>query len=173
MKSAYRILVMGVSGCGKSTVGARLASKVHGRFVDGDSLHPASNIEKMSKGEPLDDADRAPWLKEIAKRFHQAKQNSETLIIACSALKKRYREELRQADGRLITLFLEVDKNTLMTRMLAREEEGKHFMPASLLDSQLASLENPTDETLVLRLSHALSIDEQVNQTLHFLSELA
>lgn len=134
--NAHHVVVMGVSGCGKSTVGALLAAALHAEFLDGDSLHPESNVEKMAAGIPLNDADRRPWLEEVGRRFGAAGDKS--LVIACSALKRSYRDLIRTgaADARFVHLHGTAE--LLGARMAARPG---HFMPPSLLESQLRTLE--------------------------------
>ncbi|WP_372698998.1 gluconokinase [Arthrobacter sp. JSM 101049] len=134
-----RVVVMGVSGSGKTTVGELLAIELDGAFVDGDALHPESNIEKMSAGIPLDDDDREPWLREIGAELGAAAAAGRTLVIGCSALKRSYRDLIRAAapDTRFVHLHGTVE--LLGERMQVRPG---HFMPASLLDSQLATLED-------------------------------
>ncbi|WP_442204794.1 gluconokinase [Rhizobium sp. RAF56] len=145
------IVVMGVSGCGKSWVGEQLAKQLGVRFIEGDQLHPAENIAKMAQGIALTDADRAPWLKRIATEIGQALEDSEGAVFSCSCLKKSYRETLRAASGnRLAFVFLEGSRDVLLARMTTRQG---HFMPASLLDNQLQVLEVPTGETGVVTVS--------------------
>jgi carbohydrate kinase (thermoresistant glucokinase family) len=132
-----RYVVMGVSGCGKSSIGALLAQALGARFIDGDDLHPAENIAKMSQGIPLDDTDRAPWLARVGETLA-----APDTIIACSALKRSYRDIIRANAGHEVTfLYLHGTRDVLIERMQARPG---HFMPASLLDSQLATLQPPT-----------------------------
>lgn len=131
-----RYVVMGVSGCGKSLIGQAFATATASRFVDGDALHPAENIAKMSRGEPLTDSDRAPWL----DRIGQILQDPDT-VVACSALKRAYRDRIRAGAAAPVTfLYLRGQRDTLLQRMATRPG---HFMPVSLLDSQLATLEEP------------------------------
>lgn len=133
--AAGRYVVMGVSGCGKSTVADGLAARLGLAFVDGDCLHPARNIAKMSRGEPLDDDDRAPWLDRVGQALAPG------TVIACSALKRSYRDRIRSAAGAPVTfLYLRGRPETLAERMLSRKG---HFMPPALLASQLATLEEP------------------------------
>ncbi|WP_425504953.1 gluconokinase [Rhizobium indicum] len=144
MNKSHAIIVMGVSGCGKSSVGEKLAEALHLTFVEGDALHPAANVEKMSKGIPLTDEDRMPWLDRIGEDMKASMEKSEGIIVSCSALKRIYRDRLRAAvGGNLFFVYLEGSKALLMKRM--GERKG-HFMPASLLESQLATLEPPTGE---------------------------
>lgn len=138
----WLVVVMGVSGCGKTSVGERLADTLAVPFLEGDSLHPPANIEKMGEGIPLTDDDRWPWLDLIGARLEAARE--EGMVISCSALKRAYRERLRQAaGGGLNFVFLHGSRALLEQRM---GERAGHFMPASLLDSQLATLENPSAE---------------------------
>jgi carbohydrate kinase, thermoresistant glucokinase family len=139
------IVVMGVSGSGKSHVGAALARACGVDFVEGDGLHPAANIAKMSAGIPLDDADRQPWLEAVAAAI--ARHRGQGVVLACSALRRAYRDVLRGADPALRLLYLRVPHDELARRLRTRQ----HFMPASLLDSQLATLEEPAaDERAVV-----------------------
>lgn len=148
MTNARAIVVMGVSGCGKTSVAEGLAAALPASFVEGDGLHPAENVEKMSKGIPLDDADRWPWLDIIGRSLSDALAQNKSIVISCSALKKTYRDRLRDAaGGTLAFVFLKGSRELLLGRMTARRN---HFMPASLLDSQLATLEDPTAEPGVI-----------------------
>ncbi|WP_199194797.1 gluconokinase [Phyllobacterium phragmitis] len=152
-----RVIVMGVSGSGKSSVGAALAEKLGLPFLEGDTLHPRSNVEKMSAGTPLTDEDRWPWLDLIGARLAQAPDG---IVISCSSLKKIYRDRLRQAAGSsLCFIFLDGSLADLREHMGHRTG---HFMPLSMLDSQLATLEPPTGEPLVLRQDIAQPIDRIV-----------
>jgi gluconokinase len=135
------VIVMGVSGAGKSTVGRALAAALGWPFVDADDLHPPANIEKMRRGEPLDDADRAPWLDAVAARIAALNDG----VFACSALHESYRARLQVRDD-LRFVFLVVPRAVLRQRLLERHG---HFMPASLLDSQLQTLEPPHDALAV------------------------
>lgn len=134
-----RVVVMGVSGCGKSTVGALLAAISGGEFLDGDSLHPEANIAKMSRGVPLDDDDREPWLRDIGERLGEARLQGRTLVLGCSALKRSYRDLIRSGAPDVVFVHLAGSRELLWERMQARPG---HFMPASLLDSQLATLQD-------------------------------
>lgn len=132
-----RVIIMGVAGCGKSSVGAALADQLGATYEDGDDLHPAANIEKMSAGIPLDDADRAPWLDQIGARLGAARA---PLMIGCSALKRIYRDRISAAaGGPVFFLHLAGTRAVIEARMSAREG---HFMPVSLLDSQFADLQS-------------------------------
>jgi gluconokinase len=142
------LIVMGVSGSGKSTVGGRLASRLHWEFEDADWFHPASNVEKMHKGVPLTDDDRLPWLNAIAAWIDATRQSGGHGVIACSALKRRYRDILigDRSDVRLV--YLQGDEGLIARRIATRHE---HFMPSSLLHSQFEALEEPgPDESPVV-----------------------
>lgn len=132
--TASRIVVMGPSGSGKSVVGAALAARLGVPFVDADDLHPAANVAKMAAGSPLDDADRMPWLDVVAGHLRDAATGA---VVACSALARRYRDRIRAGAPDAVFVELEVSREELARRMDARE----HFMPASLLASQLEALE--------------------------------
>ncbi|NKK71131.1 AAA family ATPase [Rhizobium leguminosarum bv. viciae] len=154
------VIVMGVSGCGKSSVGERIAAENGLPFLEGDQLHPAGNVEKMARGIPLTDDDRLPWLDRIGEEIKTAQKASQGLVVSCSALKRSYRDRLRQAgDGRLAFVFLEGAYDLLLSRMKARQG---HFMPATLLDSQLQTLEVPTGEAGVVTVAIDNALDDIV-----------
>ena len=142
-----KIVVMGVSGCGKSLIGAALAKRLGLRFLDGDSLHPPENIEKMAHGTPLDDADRAPWLDAVG-----AALGGQADVVACSALKRAYRDRIRARAPGVVFVHLAGDRAVLARRVANRPG---HFMPAALLDSQLATLEplQPDEAGMVVDLT--------------------
>lgn len=131
-----KCVIMGVTGCGKSTIGSLLAKQLKATFLDGDDLHPAANIAKMSSGLPLNDGDRAPWLDRIGQSLGAV---DGAVIVACSALKQSYRDRIRrQAGGPVTFLLLQGSRAVIESRMALR---AGHFMPTSLLDSQFATLE--------------------------------
>jgi carbohydrate kinase (thermoresistant glucokinase family) len=148
ISSPARWVVMGVSGCGKSEVGQRLAQALGVRFLEGDAYHSEANVAKMAAGIPLDDTDRGDWLRTLQAEIADAHARGEGLVLACSALKRRYRDLLRAADPGLRFAHLNGRRELIAQRMLARTA---HYMPASLLDSQLRDLEPlQQDETGVL-----------------------
>jgi len=137
------VVVMGVSGSGKTTVGTMLSERLHWHFADADDLHSAANIAKMRGGIPLDDEDRLPWLHAIAERIDRWRTDRQHGVVTCSALKRRYRQILigDRPDVRLV--YLKGDRSLIAHRLAARQE---HFMPARLLESQFEALEEPTPE---------------------------
>ncbi|MDO4917827.1 MAG: gluconokinase [Rothia sp. (in: high G+C Gram-positive bacteria)] len=137
-KNTHHIVVMGVSGTGKTSIAHALRDQLGWSFVEGDDLHPAENIQKMSSGIPLTDEDRAPWLARIATWIKEADARGERTIVTCSALKRAYRDVLRQAAPGVVFLHLTGPQEIIAERMKHRQG---HFMPTSLLDSQLATLE--------------------------------
>jgi gluconokinase/shikimate kinase len=139
---------MGVSGCGKSTVAAILASRLGWPFEEGDALHPQANIEKMAAGRPLTDADRLPWLAKVADWVDERIGAGENGLITCSALKRSYRDLINRRGSDLMFVFLAGSKETIAARLAARHG---HFMRASLLDSQFADLEEPAADEPAIR----------------------
>jgi gluconokinase len=148
------IVLMGVAGCGKSTTGAGLSKVLGWPFRDADSFHPPANVEKMRSGQPLDDADRAPWLAAIARWIDERLERREPGIVSCSALKRAYRERIIGARRGVRLVYLKGDRDLISQRLGARKD---HFMPASLLDSQLAVLEEPGREERPLIVNVAMS----------------
>jgi gluconokinase len=134
---------MGVSGSGKTAVGSRLAAALAVEFVEGDTYHPPANIQKMSSGVPLTDEDRQGWLRAIARRIRTANESGDGIVVSCSALKRAYRDVLRREAGAVRFVFLSGTRDLIETRLGQRKG---HFMPTSLLDSQLATLEEPSAE---------------------------
>jgi gluconokinase len=134
------IVIMGVTGAGKSTVGSLLAEKLDRSLVEGDSLHPPANIEKMSHGTPLNDDDRLPWLRAIAARIDVARETRQPIVVTCSALKRSYRAILTDGHDDVGFIYLKGSKDLIAGRLAARKG---HFMPPQLLDSQMAALQEP------------------------------
>lgn len=137
---------MGVSGCGKSTVGRLVASRAGCEFADADDFHPPGNLAKMSSGEALTDEDRGPWLEALRDHIRERNEREKTLVLACSALKKSYRDKLREAGPQVVFVHLSASRELLLERL---QNRPGHFFPVSLLDSQFEALELPT-QALVL-----------------------
>ena len=134
------LIVMGVSGAGKSTIAEALARRLHWRYEDGDTFHPASNVAKMKAGHPLSDDDRWPWLRAIADEIDRLSAERERAVIACSALKRTYRDILVHGRDDVRIVFLDGTQDLVATRLAARKG---HFMPPGLLASQFITLERP------------------------------
>jgi gluconokinase len=139
------MVVMGVSGSGKTTIGTRLAEALQCHFLEGDSLHPAANVEKMSHGIPLTDADRAPWLAAIRAHILAAIEHGQCLVVACSALKQQYRDFLSRGTN-ITWVYLKGTEELITSRIQHRRE---HYMKAGMLPSQFADLEEPRDALVV------------------------
>jgi gluconokinase len=136
-------VVMGVAGSGKSVIGAALAHALGVEFVEGDLYHSAENVERMSRGVPLTDADRAQWLRSLATRIREARDAGTGLVLSCSALKRSYRDILRAEASDLRFVFLKGERPLIAERLAGRRG---HFMPPSLLESQLLTLEEPSPD---------------------------
>ena len=145
-----RLVLMGVSGCGKSTVGEGLAAHLGWRFVEGDSLHPSENVAKMAAGQPLNDDDRAGWLATLADLLAHAARTGQGLVVSCSALKRAYRDRLREGDAQVLFVHLDGSRDLIAARIAARTHM---YMPASLLESQFAALQAPGPDEQALSLS--------------------
>ena len=166
------VVVIGVAGSGKSTIGPLIARAIEGQFLEGDTLHPPANIDKMSRGIPLNDDDRGPWLAEIHARIADASRRGLNLVVACSALKQSYRDALEQgavsrgphdADyaswGGINWVYLKGSKELLLRRL---QERTTHFMKAGMLDSQLDALEEPTNAIVIDAAASPDAIVEQI-----------
>ena len=136
-------VMMGITGSGKSTVGAGLAKALGVDFVEGDDYHPSENVRRMAAGIPLTDADRADWLRSLAVRLREASESGAGIVVTCSALKRSYRDLLRAAAPDVQFVYLRGSRALIAERVAERRD---HFMPASLLDSQLATLEQPESD---------------------------
>jgi gluconokinase len=143
---AMVVVLMGVSGSGKTAVGTRLARALGAEFAEGDDYHPPANVAKMRSGEPLDDADRQPWLEALSREIGAWLDAGKTVVLACSALKQRYRDVLKAGRQGVRFVFLKGDEALIRKRLDGRRG---HYMPASLLQSQLAALEEPGDAIIV------------------------
>ncbi|MFY8119459.1 MAG: gluconokinase [Roseateles sp.] len=158
------VVVMGVAGCGKSSLGAALAQALGWTYVEGDAFHAPASIAKMRAGIPLDDADRAGWLDELGRQLHAHPQG---VVLACSALKRAYRERLRAARPDLGFVFIEISRELALSRVAARA--AQHLFPASLVDSQFAALESPMGESGVVAVPAAQAPEAQLQQALAWL----
>lgn len=155
-----RMIVMGVAGSGKSSVGEAFATCLGATYLDGDALHPPGNIDKMSRGVPLTDTDRMPWLRDIGRGLNAA---GDRMIIGCSALKRAYRETIvAEARHPVTFIYLAGTRQVIAARMSARTG---HFMPTSLLDSQFAALEEPQDDENAIRVDIDQPLDALVRTT--------
>jgi len=150
------VVVMGVCGSGKTEVGRKLAARLGCDFLDGDDFHPPANVEKMRAGTPLTDADRWPWLDRLAVEIGTRLTDGRGGVVACSALARRYRDRLRVGRPGVMLVHLDGDRDLLAQRLAARQG---HFMPAALLDSQLATLERPAPEERAIVVDVAASPD--------------
>ena len=159
-----QLVVMGVSGCGKSTIGKLIAIKYGAEFIDGDDLHPQGNIEKMSQGIPLEDSDRWPWLESIARELNTIGHG----VIACSALKRSYRSAILSVAPKTLFIHLHGSREVLESRLANRQS---HFMPAKLLDSQLLTLEELDSDEPGFVVDIDKSEDEIVNEISAWIDE--
>ncbi|MDQ0730436.1 gluconokinase [Arthrobacter sp. B1I2] len=151
------IVVMGVSGAGKSSIGQALATQLGAHFVDGDTLHPEANVKKMASGVPLTDDDRWPWLHLVGTKLSTSSGNG--TIVACSALKRSYRDAIRKAAPATTFILLQADRTALQDRLTQRPG---HFMPASLLTSQLDTLEELQNDESGLMIESTGGVDTTV-----------
>lgn len=160
MPEACALIVMGVSGSGKSTIAEKLAARLGWRFADGDDFHPASNVAKMSAGQPLTDDDRWPWLRAIADEIDRVAAADGKIVFACSALKRAYRDVLVHGRDDVRIVYLNGSQDLIARRMAARKN---HFMPAGLLDSQFATLQPPGADENPISVTIDASVDDIVN----------
>lgn len=161
-KKGNSYVFMGVSSCGKSSIGAAVAKALETKFIDGDDLHPRANIIKMKSGSPLNDSDRSPWLERINDAVYSIEQKGEQGVIVCSALRRQYRDLIRQNNSKLVFIHLYGDFELVKERMFARKA---HFMPIELLKSQFDTLEMPaTDEADVIQVSIDGTFEEVVQR---------
>lgn len=144
--SAQVVIIMGVSGSGKTTIGKRLSDKLGWDFYDADDFHPQANIDKMSRGVPLTDADRLPWLEKLNKLILEYIGKNRPVVVSCSALKNSYRELLLRNVSPAVLVYLRGDHDLIKERMQQRQD---HYMRAHLLDSQFESLEEPEDAIII------------------------
>lgn len=149
-KETLALVMMGVSGSGKTTVGKLVAERLGWAFYDADDYHPRANVEKMASGEPLDDSDRRPWLLRLQRLISEHINNEEPMVLACSALKQKYRDLLLEGNEKTEVVYLQGSYELIFERMNGRED---HYMKADMLQSQFEALEEPEDAVVI-------SIDE-------------
>ena len=160
-------VIMGVSGCGKTTVGTALAKTEGLSFIDGDDLHPTENIQKMAQGNALDDDDRAPWLADIGCALANT---SDPVAIGCSALKRKYRDLIRNSAGKSVHfLHLDAPRQVIAERL---NDRSGHFMPPSLLDSQFQALEGLSADELGTQIDISRSFDDVLGQCRLYIQEV-
>ena len=167
MGSGLQVIVMGVSGCGKTTIGDLVARHLGVRFLDGDSLHPVENVAKMAAGTPLTDEDRWPWLAIVGRELAAA--GPDGLVLACSALRRSYRDAIRAQAPGAVFLHLHGTREVLGSRL---EGRSGHFMPAALLESQLATLEPLEADEPGVVVDIDAPVDVVVDQAMSSLSRL-
>lgn len=156
-----RFVVMGVSGCGKSTVGSALAQRLGIRYIEGDQFHSDENLRKMAAGMPLTDEDRKGWLLELQSQLRAAKEVRESVVLTCSALKRAYRDLLREADSNLMFVHLVGTYDAIAARM---QKRTGHFMPPALLESQMRDLEPPGPDERAVSFSISMPLQQLVEQ---------
>jgi gluconokinase len=161
-------VMMGVSGSGKTTIARGVAQRVGWRLVEGDDYHPPANVAKMHAGTPLTDEDRLPWLRALAREIDAMRERGEQAIVACSALKRSYRDILIGARKDLVLVYLQGSKELIAARIAARKG---HFMPPALLDSQFATLEEPCADEHPMVVSIAPPPDAIVDEVVQLLKE--
>lgn len=164
------LVVMGVSGSGKTTIADRLAARLDWRFEDGDGFHPPGNVAKMSAGQPLTDDDRRPWLQAIADEIDRVSREGERLVVACSALKRSYRDILSHGRKDIRFVFLSGSYELIASRLAARKG---HFMPPGLLASQFKTLEPPDTSEHPITVSIDAPVETIVDDIIHQLKLVA
>ncbi len=160
---------MGVAGCGKCTIGVLLADELGAVFYDGDNFHSQPNLDKMASGTPLNDDDRKPWLEILARNIRETSASSAGSVTACSALKKIHRDVLRGA-GDVTFVYLKGSEETILARLIERSNNSDHFMPASQLESQLSTLEEPVEESDVFTIPTKDSQQQIISNILNSIS---
>lgn len=161
------VVVMGVSGSGKSSVGQRLAEQLGWQFIEGDAFHSLENHEKMHAGIPLTDGDRASWLAALGAQLAQYAGSG--VVLSCSALKHRYRDQLRACAPELVFVWLDIGRDAAANRVAGRG--ALHFFPAALIESQFQALEPPANEPGLLRIDAEQPLDEIIPTAVHWLAQ--
>jgi gluconokinase len=154
---------MGVCGCGKSELGRRLAARTGYIYAEGDDFHSESNVAKMTAGTPLDDTDRAGWLAALKEKIREAAERNQGLVLSCSALKRRYRDILREGDSALVFIHLDGSPEVILSRMRGRKN---HFMPPALLESQFRDLERLAPDETGMVLDIRMEPDQLVDKVM-------
>ena len=162
-KTPCALIIMGVSGSGKTTIADRLAERLHWTYEDGDKYHPKGNVEKMSAGHPLTDEDRWPWLQAIADKIDQVCEADQHAVVACSALKRAYRDVLVHGRDDVRIVYLDGTRELIAGRLAARKG---HFMPPGLLDSQFKTLEAPGVDEHPITVSIDASVEAIVDDVM-------
>ena len=162
MDTPRHVVVMGVAGTGKSTIGRAVAEQLGAAYVEGDEYHPRANIDKMASGTPLDDDDRRPWLEALAEQIRELDAQGATSVTGCSALRRIYRDWLRQGHPDIFFLHVHTDYDTLLERM----EKRDHFMPPSLLQSQFDTLEMLEEDERGGVVDVRRTIDEVIDESM-------
>jgi gluconokinase len=157
------VILMGVAGSGKTAAGEKLAEGLHWAVLDADNFHPPANIEKMKHGIPLNDDDRVPWLHRLHDELQHRLAEGQSVILACSALKESYRRTLRDHVSPLTFVYLDVDAETIRSRL---QHRSAHFFPKELLESQFATLEKPKDAIIIDARNPLEAVVDQVNHAL-------
>ncbi|CAH0525069.1 gluconokinase [Vibrio hippocampi] len=161
--AGFSIVVMGVCSSGKSTIGELLAKRLNTKFIDGDDLHPKENVQKMSAGIPLTDEDRTPWLNRVNDAIYSVESKGESMVLVCSALKKQYRDLIRQGNQSVMFVFLDGSIELVKERISQR---NGHYMKPEMVDSQFAALEKPYDECDVITVNIDQSVPDLINECL-------
>jgi len=167
IQKPFILVVMGVSGSGKTTLATALARSLNVAFEEGDTLHPPANVAKMKAGQPLSDDDRAPWLARVKEWIETHLDHGQSGIITCSALKRAYRDVLRANRANVVFVYIDGDESLIRQRLSGRKG---HFMPPSLLSSQFATLEPPTENEHPIVVSAADIPSEQVRKAIEALT---
>ena len=162
------VVMMGVAGCGKSSLGARVAERIGARLIEGDDYHSAQSRDKMSRGVALTDDDRENWLARLGELLNEARGGRHSTVLNCSALKRAYRDRLRAVVTGLRFVYLEIGRAEALRRVSSRA--GDHFFPIELVDSQFSTLEAPTGEPFVLTLDATLPLSDLADRVVDWLN---
>jgi gluconokinase len=164
------IIVMGVSGCGKSTIAKALSDHLQVEYLEGDDYHPNENIAKMSLGKPLTDEDRVPWLNQLSNLIKRKQALNQPFVMTCSALKRSYREQLAANSNEIVFVYLKGTEPAINMRLQKRQN---HFMSTTLISSQFAALQEPQADEVVITLSIGKSVAEILEEALTEITKLS